>query len=186
MVINRHYIKTLSEITTTYLGITQEYKQECIQEAYNIGDKQNYQTNVKAFMSSYRIWEETDVYNDLLHRIQDEISTKLNLIYTKNFEYELKNAWTAIYKEGHYTLPHDHIPSQISFVYYLKSNTNSSPLLFEGDNFQVNTNDDLLVTFPSHLLHRVSKHKGEDRICLAGNLNYKPTKTNNKLSDGNS
>tara|TARA_R110001606_G_scaffold170654_1_gene316168 strand:- start:65 stop:601 length:537 start_codon:yes stop_codon:yes gene_type:complete len=173
MVINRHYIKTPSEISTTYLDITEEYRQKCIQEAYNIGDKQNYQTNVKAIMSSYMVWEETNVYNDLLYKIQDEISTKLNPISNKNVEYELEDAWTAIYKEGHYTLPHYHIPSQVSFVYYLKSNSNSSPLLFNECDFQINPYDNLLIVFPSHLIHSVPEHKGEDRICLAGNLNWK-------------
>tara|TARA_R110000803_G_scaffold107134_1_gene175284 strand:- start:74 stop:616 length:543 start_codon:yes stop_codon:yes gene_type:complete len=172
MVINRHYIKAPTEIVTTCLGITEEYKQKCIQEAYNIGDQQSHQTNVKAIMSSYEVWKETDVYNDLLHKIQDEVSTKLNPIYDKRYIYNLTLAWTAIYKEGHYTEPHHHIPSQASFVYYLKSNSNSSPLLFHGCDFTINPYDDLLVVFPSHLIHSVPKHKGEDRICLAGNLHW--------------
>ena len=173
MIINRYYIKTPSEIITTHLNIAEEYKQKCIQEAYNIGDKQNYQTNVKAVMSSYEVWKETDVYNDLIHKIQDEISTKLHPLSDPRFIYNLENVWVTIYKEGHYTVPHNHIPSQVSFVYYLKSNSNSSPLLFEGGNFKVNPYDNLLVTFPSHLIHSVPEHKGEDRICLAGNLNWK-------------
>ena len=79
--------------------------------------------------------------------------------------------WSAIYREGHYTISHAHSPSFLSFVYYLKSNINSSPLVFDGCDFQVQPHDDMLVVFPSYLIHSVPKHTGEDRICLAGNLN---------------
>tara|TARA_R110000803_G_scaffold36285_2_gene78005 strand:+ start:156 stop:692 length:537 start_codon:yes stop_codon:yes gene_type:complete len=170
MVINRHYIKTPTEIATTHLNITEEYKQRCIQGAYNIGDQQNHKTNVKAIMSSYQVWEETDVYNNLLDIIQDEVNTKFYPNYYERFTLILGSAWTAIYKEDHYAVSHNHLPAQMSFIYYLKSNNNSSPLLFDGCDFQINPHDGLLVVFPSHLFHNVPKHKGEDRICIAGNF----------------
>ena len=170
MVINRHYIKAPTEIVTTTLGIPEDYKQQCIQEAYKIGDKQGQKTNVKAIMSSYQVWDETVVYNGLLEKVLYEIGNKLISIKDNRWAYVLIDAWIAIYKEGHYTMSHDHFPSQISFVYYLKANGNSSPLIFDGCEFQVNPYDDLLVIFPSYLKHSVPVHGGEDRICVAGNL----------------
>jgi hypothetical protein len=174
MDINRYHIKSPTEIVTTTLGIPEDYKQQCIQEAYKIGDQQGKKTNVKAIMSSYAVWEETDVYNGILEKVSHEIRDKLISIKDKRWTYILIEAWIAIYKEGHYTTSHDHVPSQISFVYYLKANGNSSPLIFDGCEFQVNPYDDLLVVFPSHLIHSVPEHYGEDRICIAGNLSLAP------------
>ena len=170
MVINRHNLKSPSEIVTTTLGIPEDYKQRCIQEAYKIGDKQGQKTNVKAIMSSYHVWKETDVYNLLFEKIIGKTYVVFPLI-DRRFKYKLHDCWSAIYKEGHYTVPHAHNPSQISFVYYLKANNNSSPLVFDDCDFKIHPHDDLLVAFPSYLYHSVPKHTGEDRICMAGNLN---------------
>jgi Rps23 Pro-64 3,4-dihydroxylase Tpa1-like proline 4-hydroxylase len=163
MIVNRHHIKSPSEVITTTLGIPEDYKQQCIQEAYKIGDKQGKKTNVKAIMSSYKVWEETDVYNPLFNKIMNAISMM------GGEKLELYDAWTAIYKEGHYTISHNHGDVFRSFVYYLKTN-NTTPLVFDGCEFQVQPHDDLLVVFPSHLIHSVPKHYGDDRICLAGNI----------------
>ena len=169
MDINRHYLKAPTEIVTTTLGIPEEYKQQCIQEAYKIGDKQGKQTNVKAIMSSYWVWKDTIVYDLLIKNILSKSKAILPIL-DERYEYKLLTCWSAIYKDGHYTVSHSHLPSVISFVYYLKANDNSSPLIFDGCSFEVQPYDDLLVVFPSYLMHNVPKHYGEDRVCLAGNL----------------
>jgi hypothetical protein len=169
MDINRNYILSPVEIINTQLGIPQEYKQQCIEEAYHLGDSQNQQTNVKAIMSTYAIFDETPVYNPLLNNIKNVIDNFLPTPHSKLI-YSLTNAWSAIYKKGHHTIPHQHSPSHLSFVYYLKSSGNT-PLIFDQCNFQINPIDDMLIIFPSHVWHSVPKHiDEEDRICLAGNL----------------
>ena len=169
MVINKHHVRSPIEIVTTTLGIPEDYKQQCIQEAYKIGDKQGQKTNVKAIMSSYKVWEETDKYNPILDKIAHLVKNEFPL-FDDRLGYSLNNVWIAIYKEGHYTVLHSHEPHHMSFVYYLKANNNSSPLVFDRCEFQVQPYDDLLVIFPSYLEHSVPIHKGEDRICLAGNF----------------
>lgn len=168
--IEHHHILSPAKITTTKLGISEDYKHQCIQEAYRMGDKQNFQTNVKAFMSSYILWEDSKVYDTLFEKIIDLIANTISPTKDKRLKYDLINAWVSIYKEGHYTVKHDHSPSTVSFTYYLKSHTSSAPLIFDECNFKVDPHDDLLVVFPSYLPHSVPKHKGEDRICIAGNL----------------
>ena len=172
MVINRYQVKSPTEIVTTTLGIPEDYKQQCIQEAYKIGDKQGQKTNVKAIMSSWDVGEETNVY-DLLSTNIFHIIEEMLPIYEGN-KFEMSDMWFAIYKEGHYTTKHRHSPAYMSFVYYLKASGSASPLVFDGCEFQIQPHDDLLVVFPSHLLHSVPKHKGEDRICVAGNLSIVP------------
>ena len=170
MNINRYHVRSATEIVTTMLDIPKNGKQKCIDEAYRIGDKQNQKTNVKAIMSSWTIWEETSAYNGLLDIIITQISISLSPLYDSMYEYVLTNAWTAIYKEGHYTQPHTHWLAQTSFVYYVKADVGSSPLIFDKSDLHVAPCDGLLVVFPSYLEHSVPVHRGEDRICLAGNL----------------
>ena len=164
-----HIVKSATEIITTTLGMPEDYKQRCVQEIYKIGDKQGQKTNVKAIMSSYWIWKETDVFNPLLDKIKEKVYVAFPILDSR-FKYGLQDCWGAVYKNGHYTVSHSHIPSHISFVYYLKSNIGSSPLNFDGCDFNIQPYDDLLIIFPSYLLHSVPKHKGEDRVCIAGNM----------------
>ena len=169
MEINIHHLKTPVEIITTQVGIPQDYKQQCIDEIYRLGDSMNQITNVKAIMSSWEIWNETKILNPLIDKIT-KITDKLIYI-DGGFKNKLEHCWSAIYKKGHYTIPHRHTPSNFSFIYYLKSNENSSPLVFNEIDFNLPPQDDLLVIFPSHIVHSVPTQRGnEDRICLAGNI----------------
>ena len=170
-----HYIQFPSKIITATLGIPENYKKQCIQEAYKIGDKQFQKTNVKAIMSSYAVWEETNIYGPLLDKIMEKVNT-LFPINDKRFKYDLINAWMNIYKEGNYTESHNHSPSQYSFSYYLQTSKNSTPLIFDNCDFEINPQEDLLILFPSYIDHSVPIHKGKDRICLSGNIIFTSTK----------
>jgi len=168
MKVHKHYKQSPVEIIQTKLGIPQDYKQKCIKEIYRLGDSQDQQTNVKAIMTTYRIWEESKVFNPLLDRINDVFDT-LELTNDKHLDIMLGNVWGAIYKKDHYTVKHNHSPSLYSFVYYLKT-TNNTPLVFDDCNFSINPTDDDIIIFPGHLNHGVPKHdNNEDRVCIAGN-----------------
>ena len=121
-------------------------------------------------MTSYQIWNESKVFDRLLDNIQRIID---NLIKKdKRLEFKLTDSWGAVYKKNDYTIPHQHLPNNISFVYYLQS-TGNTPLIFDECNFKLNPTDDMLIIFPSYLWHSVSKHNEEkDRICIAGNLQF--------------
>jgi len=166
--VNRYRLKAPVEIIDTTLGIPQKYKQECIDEIYKIGDSQNQKTNVKAIMSSWYLWKESKVFNPLLNKIIDTILTsgkdRQHLV--------LCDAWSAIYKQNHHTIAHSHVPSYMSFVYYLQSSGNT-PLVFDNTDFSINPVDDTLIVFPAYLIHSVPPHNDEkDRICVAGNIEY--------------
>ncbi len=169
MIINRHHIKAPTEIIDLQLGIPQDYKQECINEIYKIGNSVDQPSNVYGIRSTYKVWEETDVLNTLL----DNIKNIINDLYKDKFKerhFPITSAWSVIYKKGHGANPHEHLPNAWAFVYYLKSN-GDTPLIFNEINLHVNPKDDMLVIFPSYLIHSVSPHEGdEDRICVAGNI----------------
>lgn len=169
-IIEKHYIKSETNIYTTFLDIPLEYKKECIQEAYKIGDHQGKQTNVKATMSKWQIWEQTKVFNKIINNIFSVINYVWPNIDEK-VKYDISNVWSAIYKKGDFTARHYHVPSYISWVYYLQSSGNT-PLVFDKCDMQIEPLDDMLIIFPSYLIHSVPIHEEEeDRICLAGNIN---------------
>ena len=172
MKFNTHNTTTPTQIIDLKLGIPQNYKQECINEIYKIGNSVSNPTNLTALRSTYQVWKETKVLNILI----DNILTVLHNItptHDERYYYNLANAWSAIYKKGHDAKPHCHIPAHISFVYYFKS-TGNTPLVFDECNFKLNPTDDTLVIFPSYLKHSVPPHNDEeDRICLAGNALWK-------------
>lgn len=167
--VNRFFINTPSNIITTPLNIDKEPRKNYINKIYEIGDHQNNQTNIQAIMTSYNIWAHTSFFDSLLNKIVKTIDIVWP-IKDKRYKYELCETWGTIYKKDHYAVSHNHIPNQISFVYYLQSSGNT-PLIFDRCNFSINPTDDMLVCFPSYLEHSVPKHnEKEDRIVLAGNL----------------
>lgn len=173
MIVNKHHILAPTQIIDTQLGIPQGYKQKCISEIYKIGNSiestPNQKSNLHAIRSTYKVWEETEVLNQLL----DNIVSTINNIYKdeyKDMNFILENAWGAIYKKDSYANSHKHLPDAWAFVYYLKSN-GDTPLIFNEINLHVNPKDDMLLVFPSYLIHSVPPHEGdEDRICIAGNI----------------
>lgn len=169
MIINRHHILAPTQIIDLQLGIPQDYKQECIDEIYKMGNSVNERSNVYGIRSTYKVWEETDVLNTLL----DNIKNAIDGLYKDKFKerhFPITSAWSVIYKKGHGANPHEHLPNAWAFVYYLKSN-GDTPLVFNEINHSINPKDDMLVVFPSYLIHSVPPHEGdEDRICVAGNI----------------
>jgi hypothetical protein len=169
MIVNRYHLKSPVEIIETQLNIPQNYKQECIDELYRLGDSQEQVSNVKAIMTSWLIWNESNIFNNLLNNILITINK-----YDKNLDPKFKTilyeAWGIIYKKDHYSKLHNHGNSYLSFVYYLKSNK-KTPLIFSDCNFALSPIDDNLIIFPSYLYHHVPPHEeNEDRICIAGNV----------------
>lgn len=179
MDITRVRIKLPVEITHLQLGVPQDYRQQMIKELYRIGDKMNQTTNVKASMTSYEIWNDSpkfDLILDNILKITDE-----HLISDPRYKNVMTSAWGAIYKEGHYTLPHEHDPAVYSWVYYLKVDEHSSPLVFDNNELILNVKDDLLVLFPGNVTHMVPKQTGGgDRLVLAGNTSWKTKNSDNE------
>ena len=171
MIVNNHHLKTPVTISEVKLGIPNDYKLKCIDEIYKLGDSQDQTTNVKAIMTSYFLWKESKTFDILFDKILNLIIS-LKKPFNPTKEYKLIEAWGAIYKKGHYTIPHGHGLFSTSFVYYLKSN-GSTPLIFDEVGFQADAKDDMLIIFPSYLIHSVPIHNDkEDRVCIAGNISY--------------
>tara|TARA_R110001592_G_scaffold59568_1_gene180743 strand:+ start:74 stop:607 length:534 start_codon:yes stop_codon:yes gene_type:complete len=170
MLIYKRELITKSFLTEISLGVPENYRKECIKEIYRLGDSMNNTTNIKGIMTNTKIWEESSVFNTLISNITKVIEETKDGIFNTNLNLEIETIWGAIYKKGHYTLPHRHMSSSLSFVYYLQGSS-GTPIVFSDNNVALYPKDDLLLIFPSFVLHHVPKHEDiKDRIVLAGNM----------------
>tara|TARA_B100000035_G_scaffold302066_1_gene299294 strand:- start:374 stop:907 length:534 start_codon:yes stop_codon:yes gene_type:complete len=142
----------------------------------NYKDCQNRRTNVKATMTEWNL----DLPNqEFIHfkRTIYSVAKQIKLYWACPFK--INTIWANIYRKGDYTIPHDHDPDRYSFVYFLKSKPNFSPLLFEDVNLKnkkkkwrvIKPIEGRLVIFPGFLKHKVPVHiHNETRITISGNF----------------
>ena len=172
--IHIHHIMAPQKVVSFDLMLGDKYHAQCVNEAYKIGDNMNHSTNVKASMTTYHVYEQTSVYNQILADITGAIKNA-PWVNVDQYVYTLHSAWVSIYKSGDYTVPHIHKPSAVSFCYYIKADENSAPLVFDGTNFSIKPHSGLCVLFDGNLWHSVPEQTGsEDRLILAGNYSEDP------------
>ena len=94
-------------------------------------------------------------------------------LYTKDLE--IKESWGLIYSKGDFAESHTHFPYLFSFAYFLNTNYNHPPLVFDKifpDLIQIKPSEGALVIFPSYVNHFVPENEiNDERIIISGNLN---------------
>ena len=138
------------------------------------GDRQQKRTNVKAYMTDWYMQDKSTGFRWVCDRAI-ELATKNNPHEVDMIAYD---CWGAIYREGDYTIMHNHWPQLWSFVYYVNCPSGSAPLVFDKEvsKYSVEPKTGLMVMFPGWVNHSVPKHEGKERIMVAGNLSFNPTK----------
>tara|TARA_B100000900_G_scaffold403168_2_gene409924 strand:+ start:2101 stop:2643 length:543 start_codon:yes stop_codon:yes gene_type:complete len=132
----------------------------------------DYAWSAKCDVSTKRL--DTDKYFELLkpsiNKFANSLQRKLNCV--------IDEAWLNSYEKGSYQEIHDHVPSDISCVFFLNHGTNFSEFYFR-DRYssdvsfklrqtlgftdlwtpQISAGD--ILFFPSNVLHGVSKHNSD-------------------------
>ena len=164
-VVTINYGREIQHVPEDAEGSLQESMIRIIKEQ---GDFQERNTNVKADM--------TEWYMHKTHTCFQWVCNKaLTLAERHNphkVDMEVYDCWGAVYREGEYTKEHDHWPCLWSFVFYVDSCENCSPLVFPtGNNHKVLPKTGNLILFPSWILHSVPPQKcNHERIMIAGNI----------------
>ena len=86
---------------------------------------------------------------------------------------DLSDTWMVKYRIGDQSFSHDHRMSLLSFVYFVHSPKGSSPLVFTTSGKKVKPEEGRVAIFPANVLHHVPKNRGEGRLVLAGNLEFR-------------
>ena len=135
-------------------------KRDLVRFLQNHCDAQNRETNVKATMTDWMMNKNSQPVDELKKFMLS--STNCNSVAA---------FWGNIYRKGDYTIKHDHIPHKYSVVYFLKSEPNFSPLIFDDEPSIVKPLEGRMVIFPGTLRHSVPVHfSDETRITLAANV----------------
>lgn len=174
-----YYLNFLNPVNVflSYLNYDEEYLKRCREYSLNVDYPNSYETNVKAKMSTWQIFNETDLFdpilNDIMCCVRD--SRWHHEGWDGIMNMKIQDCWISIYEKGDKTIPHDHDPSFLSFVYYLSVDDESSgKLVFDELNYEIQPSNNLLVMFPSSVKHSVKTilNDQEKRIILAGNIEY--------------
>jgi len=135
------------------------------------GDQQNKTTNVKALMTHWDMFNHSEAFGHFVEWVTECFGECDLMSFKRQTEYKLNSLWGMIYHKGEHANPHDHLPSYFSFVYFVKVDETSSPLIFEASNTYIKPEVGKIVMFPSHLRHYVPEQiSNSERITIAGNI----------------
>ena len=112
----------------------------------------------------------------------------IDIGYTTEIKYRIASSWIALFKPGHYGHVHDHGITDISGVYYYKTNGKDGNIFFESPNNNLvsstpfnhlshgvtyDPQEGVLLLFPGWLKHGINKNKtDETRISLSFNIYF--------------
>ena len=85
---------------------------------------------------------------------------------------ELVELWGQLYNVDDHQESHDHIPSDLSWIYYVNTPDGSAPLMFEDTDKDIPAQAGDLLVFPAWVRHYVPKNNCKGRAIIAGNLKY--------------
>jgi hypothetical protein len=135
------------------------------------GDKRGRTTNVKALMTDWLMTHHKP-FKIICDRVEEVIKDWHKQHTDLDLETFMTTCWGSIYQKGDYSEIHAHIPALYSWVYYVKVDENSAPLVFPNKpGFTYKPKAGYGIIFPGWLVHEVPKHEDEnERIIVVGNV----------------
>jgi len=160
--------KPVSLFTTSI--VDDETNAKIIEEIRNSGDKQDYKTNVKAYMTDWQMKDKPGF--DLLEKKIIQVATFLSKqYYNKTIKLRVDNLWGMIYKKGDHAIVHDHWPALYSGVYYIKAPKGGGDITFPQLKQKVTPKDNMMILFDGHTRHGVTENlSDEERIAVSFNV----------------
>lgn len=136
-----------------------------------------------AFCKSIPQWNDFITWIDGLAL---EVSLHLNQSTATGAPYDIQaihlyEYWGLLYKKGTETKPHNHFPYSLSFGYYINVPDGSPPLIMGGNEMYPKEGE--VILFPSSIVHSVPLSDVDDRVMIAGNFAYQPSRFEENHSD---
>ena len=140
-----------------------------------LGDQMERTTNVKADMTHWETGENLlewqSLCKDVMENHLPEFIGKLLMHQALDARFVCYAMWGVSYSKGDYTVFHDHFPSILSFIYYVKADEDSAPLIFTDIDYELHPKENDLIIFPSYLKHGVpTQMKDANRMSISGNI----------------
>jgi len=150
---------------------------DIIKEINKQGDRQNWNSNVKAQMTDWHMMDKPG-FNKLKKIISDMSLQISKQQYNRNITPNIVDMWGMKYKNEEISISHDHWPAIWSCAYYVNAPKNAPGLFFpemgdQGGERQLEQG--LLIMFPGHTKHgvRPRKFKGNRYVVSANIHDYK-------------
>jgi len=150
---------------------------DIIKEINKQGDRQNWNSNVKAQMTDWHMMDKPG-FNKLKKIISDMSLQISKQQYNRNITPNIVDMWGMKYKSEEISISHDHWPATWSCAYYVNAPKNAPGLFFpemgdQGGERQLEQG--LLIMFPGHTKHgvRPRKFKGNRYVVSANIHDYK-------------
>ena len=110
-----------------------------------------------------------------LDKRHEAVSNLVEWIYESYMKIErlplvCPEVWGVVYNEGDSTECHSHMPSVMSFTYFVNAPEGSSPLVFPGSGTEIKAEAGKVIVFESRLRHEVPPNKCKNRCVIAGNF----------------
>lgn len=137
---------------------------------------------------------DTDKLNVFKSHLEQNVRNYVKMVVpdyvtNRNYDFFIDSSWLTLNKKGHYSHMHHHGDSDISGVYYVKTNGSDGRLEIENPNklattsYLLNTwqeraylrpESNKLILFPGWLSHCVEKNTtDEERISFSFNIMFK-------------
>jgi hypothetical protein len=111
--------------------------------------------------------------------VVSEVALHINNCMSTGAAYDIQalhlyEYWGMLYKKGTKTLPHNHFPYAMSFGYYLNVPDGSPPLIIGGEKLYPKEGE--VVIFPASTVHSVPESDIDNRVMIAGNFAFQPSR----------
>lgn len=159
-----------SEIYIGYIKDEEEMNRNIIKIIDEGVGENDYKTNVMAQMTNWEMWDYPgfNKLSSILSNIVKELASNKK---RKDVKFNIVDMWGCKYKDGDYTIEHEHWPSVWSMVYYLFPPKDCPNLIFTDFNCEIKPEHGKVVIFPGHYLHQVDKKPFEGyRYVVSANI----------------
>jgi len=152
-------------LITGYLNIDNKYFIDEIDKGIQENNNENFKTNVKGYMTSWKYFVQNINFIKVLLPLFDYLDSLENIK-----KCSLDSAWGIKEGFGNYTASHDHAPNYLSGIIYLNDHTQT--LLFPEIKKEFQPKQNFFILFSSFLIHKTIRNTAEmDKYAISFNLN---------------
>ena len=167
-----HIIKTLKDkVKVDYLliegtmNLDSSYFIKEIDKGIQENNNENFKTNVKGYMTSWKYFVQNINFIKVLLPLFDYLDSLENIK-----KCSLDSAWGIKEGFGNYTASHDHAPNYLSGIIYLNDHTQT--LLFPEIQKEFQPKQNFFILFSSFLIHKTIRNTANmDKYAISFNLN---------------
>ena len=168
----KEYVDVIIERHPLYKSLNEKILEDVKMLYFYTPQENTHHTNIRGSQHNFESNGEPESLKTVLKWIRNLIRSHITSNFNPHPQRVINPAycWLAKYNKGDYTMKHRHMPSTLSFVYFVKSPKGASPLVFTTSGKRISPEEGKVVIFSGNTIHHVPKNKCDGRLTFAGNL----------------